>query len=227
MAKSRREFLSDASAGLLGAAVALHAQHQKPVAAQSAVPTSGDQALNPPPGTPSAFGTAPPVGPEVSPATFAEAEKLVRVEMTEADRAQAASNWRNSMAALYERRTGPKKVALESTLSPASRWDPVLPGMKAGPDRDLFIRSKNDAGPLPKHDEDIAFAPVTQLSRWIETKQITSERLTNIYLERIARFNPRLRCIITLTRDLALTQAKQADAEIASGKYRGPLHGIP
>src|SRR5271163_2718874 len=227
MAKSRREFLSDASAGLLGAAVALHAQHQKPVAAQSAVPTSGDQALNPPPGTPSAFGTAPPVGPEVSPATFAEAEKLVRVELTEAERAQAASNWSNSMAALYERRTGPKKVALESTLSPASRWDPVLPGMKAGPERNQFVRSKNDPGPVPARDEDIAFASVTQLSRWIEARKITSERLTHIYLERIERFNPQLRCVITLTRDLALTQAKQADAEIAAGKYRGPLHGIP
>src|SRR5208282_5988994 len=140
--------------------------------------------------------------------------------------AQAAGNWRRAMAALYERRTGPKKVALESTLSPATRWDPVLPGMKAGPDRDQFVRSKNDPGPLPTRDEDIAFASVTQLSRWIESKKITSERLTNIYLDRIERFNPKLRCVITVTRDLALTQAKQADIEIAAGKYRGPLHGI-
>ena len=58
-------------------------------------------------------------------------------------------------------------------------------------------------------------------------RKLTSERLTNIYLERIERFNPKLRCVITLTRDLALTQAKQADVEIAAGKYRGPLHGIP
>jgi Asp-tRNA(Asn)/Glu-tRNA(Gln) amidotransferase A subunit family amidase len=232
MAKSRREFLTDASAGLFGAAVVLHAQDQKPATPQSVPPQSaasspGQQAMNPPPGTPSAFGTAPAVGPEVSPATFAEAEKLVRVEMTEAERAQAAGNWRKSMAALYERRTGPKKVALESTLSPASRWNPVLPGMKAGPEHNQFIRSKNDAGPLPKRDEDIAFASVTQLSRWIEARQITSERLTQIYLDRIERFNPQLRCVITLTRDLALQQAKQADAEIAAGKYRGPLHGIP
>ena len=67
MAKSRREFLSDASAGLFGAAVALHAPDQKPVAVQSAAPTPGDQALNPPPGTPSAFGTAPAVGPKFRP----------------------------------------------------------------------------------------------------------------------------------------------------------------
>src|SRR4029077_8165956 len=166
----------------------------------------------------------PAVGPEVSPATFAEAEKLVQVEMTPAERAQAAGNWRNSMAALYERRTGPRKVSLEPALSPATRWDPVLPGMKAGPERDRFVRSKIDPGPLPAKDEDIAFASVTQLSRWIEQRKLTSERLTHLYLARLEQFNPKLRCVITLTRDLALDQAKKADAEIAAGKYRGPLH---
>ena len=80
---------------------------------------------------------------------------------------------------------------------------------------------------LPASDEDIAFAPVTQLSRWIEKRQLTSERVTRIYLERMERFNPKLRCAITITRDLALKQAKQADQEIASGKYRGSLHGVP
>jgi Asp-tRNA(Asn)/Glu-tRNA(Gln) amidotransferase A subunit family amidase len=68
---------------------------------------------------------------------------------------------------------------------------------------------------------------VTQLSRWIESKKLTSERLTNIYLRRLEEFNPKLRCVITLTREHALAQAKKADAEIAHGKYRGPLHGIP
>jgi Asp-tRNA(Asn)/Glu-tRNA(Gln) amidotransferase A subunit family amidase len=80
---------------------------------------------------------------------------------------------------------------------------------------------------LPANDEDIAFAPVTQLSRWIEGRQLSSERLTNLYLERLERFDPKLHCVITLTRELALTQAKKADQEIAGGKYRGPLHGIP
>ena len=80
---------------------------------------------------------------------------------------------------------------------------------------------------MPSSDDDIAFAPVTQLSRWIESRKLTSERLTQIYLDRIARLDPKLRCIITLTPDQALAQAKQADAEIAAGKYRGPLHGIP
>jgi Asp-tRNA(Asn)/Glu-tRNA(Gln) amidotransferase A subunit family amidase len=212
MTKTRREFLTETSLGLVGTAV-VRTQQQKP----------GE----PPAGTPPAFGTGPAVGPEVSPATFAEAEKVVQVVMTPGDRAMVAESWRGNMAALYERRAGPHKVAIEDGVAPYSHWDPILPGMICGPERDRFVRSSNDAGVLPGWDEDIAFAPVWKLSQWIETRKITSERLTKIYLERLERFNGTLRCVITLTRDLALAQAKKADAEIAAGKYRGPLHGIP
>jgi Asp-tRNA(Asn)/Glu-tRNA(Gln) amidotransferase A subunit family amidase len=213
MAESRRQFLGGASAGLIAAAVAC--QKTTPKASEA------------PAGAPPAFGTAPEAGPPVSTATFAEAEKLVQVEMAPADRQMAADSWRRTLASLYERRTGPKKVAIDASIAPATHWDPVLPGLKSGPDRDRFVRTKNDPGPLPASDADIAFAPLTQLSRWVETRKLTSVRLTNIYLDRLQRFDPELRCVITLTRDLALDQAKSADAEIAAGKYRGPLHGIP
>ena len=182
--------------------------------------------MTPVAGTPPAFGTAPPVGPEVTSTTFTEAEKLVRVELTPAERAQAALNWRQSLASTMERRTGPRKVPLEPALAPATRWDPVLSGMHAGPARDRFVRTAGGRL-LPKRDEDVAFATVKDLSRWIETRALTADRLTRIYLERLERFDPKLRCVITLTRDLALEQARRADAEIAAGKYRGPLHGIP
>ena len=229
MSKSRREFLADTSVGLLGVAGLFQGVGEKPAEVHSAADAAKQQqgAAAPPPGMPSNFESSPGVGPEVSADTFAAAEKLVRVEMTPADRAQAAKSWRKSMAGLYERRTGPRRVALDATVAPATRWNPVLPGMKAGPERDRFVRSTTDPGPLPSKDEDIAFATVTQLSRWVEQKEISSERLTKIYLERIDRFNPTLRCAITVTRELALEQAKKADAEIAAGKYRGPLHGIP
>jgi Asp-tRNA(Asn)/Glu-tRNA(Gln) amidotransferase A subunit family amidase len=213
MSKSRRQFLAATSLTLLGAAAASLSKAQM------------SQDL--PPGSPSAFGTGPVVGPEVTVSTFAEAEKLVQVSLSDAERAMAAASWRKTMAGLYERRTGPRKLALESTLAPASRWEPVLPGQKTFPQYDRFVRSKSHPGPLPANDEDIAFAPVTHLSRWIETRKLSSQRLTNLYLERLQRFNPSLRCVITLTRELALAQAKQADEEIAAGKYRGPLHGIP
>jgi Asp-tRNA(Asn)/Glu-tRNA(Gln) amidotransferase A subunit family amidase len=219
MSKSRREFLITSSAAMLGAATATNAQApaipDKPIAT---VPTAG---------APPAFGTAPPIGPEVSSATFAAAEKLVQVPMTDKDRAQAAENWHNSMAALYERRTGPRKVQLDSTLAPYSQWNPVLPGHRGLPERDRLVRSDTASGPLPSNDADIAFAPVWKLSQWMRSRKLTAARLTNIYLTRIERFDPKLRCVITVTRDLALAQAKQADQEIASGKYRGPLHGIP
>src|SRR5215831_5202548 len=125
MSKSRRQFLTQASLTVLGAAVTSSTQAQ--------------QTQESTPGAPPAFGTAPPVGPEVSAATFAEAETLMRIELTAAERAGAASNWRRSMAPVYERRTGPRKLSLDPSVAPATRWDPLLPGLKAGPERDRFI----------------------------------------------------------------------------------------
>ena len=149
------------------------------------------------------------------------------MELTPVERTQAAASWRVNMAALMERRTGPRNVSLEPTLAPFSRYDSVLPGERPGAQSDRFVRSNSDPGPLPSNDVDIAFAPVTKLSRWIEQRKLTSEHLTQIYLNRIEQFDPELRCVITLTGDLGLAQAKKADEEIAAGKYRGPLHGIP
>ncbi|MBB5338938.1 amidase [Tunturiibacter gelidoferens] len=210
MSKSRREFLTQSTLTLLASASAL--------AQTPSTPTT--------PGAPPAFGTSPSVGPEVSPTTFAEAEKLVQFPLTEKDRAQAAGNWRAAMAPLYERRTGPRKVAIADTTAPYSLINSILPGQPTLPAKNEFVRTNSEA-PLPATDEAIAFAPVHQLSRWIETRKLTSTRLTEIYLARIERLNPKINCIITLTRDHALAQAKAADAEIAAGHYRGPLHGIP
>jgi Asp-tRNA(Asn)/Glu-tRNA(Gln) amidotransferase A subunit family amidase len=219
MRKSRRQFLTSASLGVLGAAAACRNTPEAPASQQPATA--------PPPGTPPAFGTSPEVGPPVSAMTFDEAGKLMNVQLNDSERAQAAGNWRRQMAALYERRTGPHKVSIESDIAPYSRWDPILPGQQPVPQRDRFIWSDNDPGPLPQNDDQIAFAPVARLAGWIRNRRITSERLTQIYLDRIQWFDSRLRCIITVTRDLAFTQAKRADQEIAAGRYRGPLHGIP
>lgn len=188
---------------------------------QNVSPTAGT------PGAPPAFGTAPAVGPAVGPVTFAEAEKLLQLPLSVKDRAEAAGNWQQSMAPLYERRTGPRAVPIPDSVVPYSNWNPVLPGQNAGPARNLFVRTTVDPGPLPASDAEIAFAPVTKLARWIETRKVTSERLTKIYLARIEKHNPTLRCVITATPAVGLEQARKADAEIAAGHYRGPLHGIP
>lgn len=213
MSASRREFLTLSSMAALAAAL------------EAQTPPSPQQAT---PGAPTAFGTMPAAGPEVSPETFEVAGKLVQYEMTAAEREEAAGNWRVQMAPLYELRVGPRKLALEPGLEPATLWNAAIPQALPLHEGDgAFVRSAASGRPLPAGEEDIAFAPVTQLSRWIQSKAITSERLTNIYLERLERFNPTLRCVITLTRDHALEQARNADKEIAAGHYRGPLHGIP
>ncbi len=216
----RRQFLINAPLGLLAVAGAARAEP---------VPQVADT-----PGAPPTFGATPAVGPEVTAATFAEAEKLMQVSMTPAERQMAAGSWRVSLASTMERRTGPRKLAIEDGIAPATVWAPATVGANAaavgspaGPARERFVRSRADAGPLPKNDADIAYAPVTKLSRWIETRVLTSERLTRIYLDRIKRHDGKLRSVITLTEEHALARARQADKEIAAGKYRGPLHGIP
>ena len=218
---TRRQFLIRAPFGLLAA---VEACRGKSTQGTSVTDSTGAQST---PGAPVAFNTAPAAGPEVSATTFAEAEKLAQVTMTDAERQMAVGSWRRAMAPMLERRTGPRKVALEADIAPATVWNPVLPGLTVGVQRDRFIRSTSDAGPVPASDAEIAFAPVTRLARWIQTRKLTSERLTGIYLARIERLDPTIHCVITLTREQALARAKQADAEIASGRYRGPLHGIP
>ena len=214
MSKTRREFLAMTSVGLVAAVVPSGALAQEPQQSQT-------------PGAPPAWGTGPQVGPEVTQATLREAEKLVQINLPEGELAEAAVSWRANMAPLYERRCGPRKVQLEDTLAPATQWNPALPQVKLPQTPAHFVRTSGAQRPLPADDADIAFAPVTELSRWIEVGKLTSVRLTDIYLRRLEQFNPTLRCVITMTAEHARAQAKQADAAIAAGKYRGPLHGIP
>jgi len=218
MSKSRRQFLTVTSVGLVGAAVS------RTLKAQDVPPQQQTT-----PGAPTAFGTGPLVGPEIEPGTIYEAEKLVQIKMSQPHVEEAASSWRPNMASLYERRQGPRKVEIPDAVAPATVWEPqwFLTNGWADPEEMRFVRSNADPGPLPSSDEDIAYAPVWKLSRWIEQKKITSTRLTQIYLQRLRKFDSKLRCVITLTADHAIEQAKRADAEIATGKYRGPLHGIP
>ena len=218
--KDRRQFLIESQLALLALTFGCRGSGDAATAQSQGTPAAG---------APPTFGTAPGSGPPVSAGTFAEAEKLVQVTMTPAQREQAAASWRQSMAAYLERRTGPRKLTLVPTDAPATLWNPMLPGVVTGNEatRDRFVRSVADRAPLPSSDDAIAFAPVTQLSRWIEQRQLTSDRLTRIYLARIEKLNPKINAVITLTKDHALARAAQADREIASGKDRGPLHGIP
>jgi Asp-tRNA(Asn)/Glu-tRNA(Gln) amidotransferase A subunit family amidase len=192
------------------------------------------------PGAPPAFGTSAAVGPKVDAETFAVAEKLVQVEMSAKDRAEAAGNWQQSMAAAVERRVGPRKIAIGYEDVPATVWHPEMPVVSKGAlpepkgsEIDFGSHEVTDSGgpegpPLPVDDAAIAFASIVDLGRWIAQRKLSSVRLTKIYLERLKKYQPTLNCVITLCEEHALEQARKVDLELAmEGRLRGPLHGIP
>jgi len=166
---------------------------------------------------------AAPAASDLTVESIAQAEKIAALDFTPPEREMLLRGVQQAARSYTRRRETP----LPNGLAPATVFDPRLPGMAFPEAPSRFVRSAVEPGPLPAADIDIAYAPVTSLSRWIERGELSSERLTRIYLERIRRIAPKLECIITITEDLALKQAKQADAEISAGKYRGPLHGIP
>lgn len=114
-----------------------------------------------------------------------------------------------------------------NSAQPALTFDPRLPGITYDTEGSGYNPTEESSSALPDNDEDIAFAPAWRLAHWIREKQISSIELTELYLSRIQRFNTKLECFITVTAELARSQAQQADTEINSGHYRGPLHGLP
>lgn len=119
---------------------------------------------------------------------------------------------------------------IKNDVAPAIIFDPVVSGMKLENARERLRISKAPAahnGGVPANLEDVAFYSVRQLAELVRTKKVSSTALTEMYLARLKRYDPTLKFVITLTEDRAKAKAKEADAEIAAGKYRGPLHGLP
>jgi len=161
--------------------------------------------------------------PQVTEEMIRQAEWIAGVSYTDDDRKLMLKDL-NEARGNYESLRG---VALDNSIPPALWFQPV-PGASAAPAaRGSVEPSEWAAARRPASDDDLAFAPVTELAALIRSRQISSVELTRIYLDRLRRYDPLLRCVITLTEALALEQAARADAEIARGLYRGPLHGIP
>jgi Asp-tRNA(Asn)/Glu-tRNA(Gln) amidotransferase A subunit family amidase len=120
-----------------------------------------------------------------------------------------------------------RRIEIDNSIAPPLYFNPVLPGMKIDRTRRPFRASAPPHVHRPPTLEDVAFWPVTSLSELVRSRHVTSVELTEMYLARAKRYNPKLKCFVTITDDLALREARQADQEIAAGKYRGPLHGIP
>lgn len=121
------------------------------------------------------------------------------------------------------------ELKIGNQVAPAIVFDPLPVGMKLQKERPpakVAVSNINASG-APKNIEDVAFYSVRQLAELVRSKKVSSAALTEMYLERLKRYDPLLKFVITLTEDRAKAQAKEADRDIAAGKYRGPLHGIP
>ncbi|MFQ5676268.1 MAG: amidase [bacterium] len=154
---------------------------------------------------------------------LADAEKLAGLEFTDEERDLMLEGVDGYLDNYEELR----KLSIDNSVPPALHFNPVLPGMTFNAEKKPMNMSKIAKQKAPGNLEETAFWPVTHLAQLIKSKQVSSVDLTKMYLDRLKRYDPKLRCVISLTEELALEQAERADEEIAAGKYRGPLHGIP
>ena len=151
-----------------------------------------------------------------------EAEKLIGIELTDAQEAMALANVNRNLES-YETN---RKIDIPLDTEPAFAFHPTRAKKELYVTKNKFRFGKVEL-PAFKSIEDLAFATVPQLAELIRTRKVSSTDLTKMYLARLKKYGPKLLCVVTLTEDLALKQAAAADAEIKRGKYRGPLHGIP
>ncbi len=152
-------------------------------------------------------------------------EKIFGVDFTDAEEEQALNAVNNNLES-YERL---RQIDVPLDTEPALTFRPCLPGKKPKPGATPGAAIKVTLQPAarPASLDDLAFLPVTALAPLIRRREVSSTELTKMYLERLKKYGPKLNCVVTLTEDLALAQAAQADKEIRSGRYKGPLHGIP
>jgi len=122
-----------------------------------------------------------------------------------------------------------EKLHIPNSAPSALIFDPVMPGMKYEKERRAMKISAAPAIAVsaPASVEDLAFWTVREQAELVRAKKVTSVALTTMYLDRLKRYDPKLHFVITPTEERAMAQAREADREIASGKYRGPLHGLP
>lgn len=154
---------------------------------------------------------------------LADAEQVAGLEFTDDEREMMLRGLNRNLQA-YE---ALREYQIPNSVAPAVVFDPQLPGREY-PTEDLPFRMTRERGVhRPADLEQVAFWPVTRLSELIRTRQVTSMELTQMYLGRLREHGPKLEAVITLTEELAMRQARRADEDLANGRYRGPLHGIP
>lgn len=163
-------------------------------------------------------------GAEITAATVQAAEEIAGVQYSDAEREQIVGALRRQAVQISELHA----VAIPNAVAPAIAFSP-LPRPSALPKGESRppVMTRRPAATLPPTDADLAFASLTTQADLLRRRVVTSERLTTLYLDRLEKHNPRLLFATSVLRERALAKARAADAEIARGRYKGPLHGIP
>lgn len=161
---------------------------------------------------------------KITPEMIQQAEWVAGIELSEEERKAAAA----AVARDQQKYQVLRKVPLDNSVPPAVTFYAAPPQESSGPPRRDEVRpTKSTATERPAAAEDLAFLPVTELGALLRTRKVSSMELTKLYLDRLRKFDETLKCVVSLTEEVAIKQAQQADREIAAGRYRGPLHGIP
>lgn len=161
---------------------------------------------------------------KITPEMVRQAAQIAAVHIPEADIPMMISSLNDNRKS-YE---AIRKLDLPNSMPPAFVFNPLPPGAKVDSTREKPVYGKAPAiRTVPSNLEDVAFDTIPKLAELIRTRKVSSLDLTQMYIRRIKRYNPLLKFVITITEDRALTQAKEADMDLARGNYRGPLHGLP
>jgi Asp-tRNA(Asn)/Glu-tRNA(Gln) amidotransferase A subunit family amidase len=155
--------------------------------------------------------------------TVRKAERIIGLNFTDTERDSLLKDLQDNLKDFRKLR----EAGINNSVPPAIKFNPLPLNFRPPVGKCKFILGSANRVALPDNLQDLAFYSVRDLGILIRTKKITSLELTKIFLERLKKYDPQLHCVITLTKDLALKEARQADEEIAAGKYRGALHGIP
>lgn len=161
---------------------------------------------------------------KITPQMIQQAEWIAGLELTDDERNETARSIERALSGFQQLR----EVDVDHLVAPITAFNPA-PWLRPanGVQRNQATLTEDRPVTKPTSDEDLAFLPVSELAPLLRTRQVTSMQLTKLYLERLRKYDRMLKCVVTFTEDLALRQAEQADKEIAAGRYRGPLHGVP
>jgi len=162
-------------------------------------------------------------GDSINRGTVRQAEKIIGLDFSNSERDSLLEDLSTNLTDFQKIR----EQKIDNSIPPALNFNPLPLNFRPPTGKSKFILGTANRVNIPENIQNLAFYSVRDLGVLIRTKKISSVELTKFFIDRLKKYDSKLHCVITITEELALKEAKRADKELAAGKYRGPLHGIP